>query len=330
MNCTHDNLVKLFWNGENAKGERLELNEKGVKYALLLALKDFTPRTEKRIGKDPFGAEEMLEELEKSKSYSKKFLKFFEDSEKDEEEFDNWHKDRCRDFFDVFKFKYENFNENNNKYGKAQKVINMTFKYIYCLKGAEKKEKYFEFCHMPLDSITLEWFYRLGEKGVKINVEIEGKKIEEKIGRKFSSWSNLPKTSERDKNEKEKIKVASYGYIDIQKTIRKYFKNNEKLTPFKAEFIIWPQMQLVLASETLFSKLIELNKDYINTGEIYNKILEDYNKKYENLGVSEATYKNRINKLFRNRSIKDKIQCLDEILTLAKDSKQEELIFKEI
>ena len=82
MNCTHDNLIKLFWNGGNENGERLELNEKGVKYALLLALKDFTPRTEKRIGKDPFGAEEMLEELEKTKSYSQKFLKFFDDDKK--------------------------------------------------------------------------------------------------------------------------------------------------------------------------------------------------------------------------------------------------------
>ena len=109
MNCTHDNLIKLFWNGGNENGERLELNEKGVKYALLLALKDFTPRTEKRIGKDPFGAEEMLEELEKSKSYSQKFLKFFDDDKKDEEEFDNWHGERCKEFFDVFSSKYENF-----------------------------------------------------------------------------------------------------------------------------------------------------------------------------------------------------------------------------
>lgn len=327
MNCTHDNLIKLFWNGGNENGERLELNEKGVKYALLLALKDFTPRTEKRIGKDPFGAEEMLEELEKSKSYSQKFLKFFDDDKKDEEEFDNWHGERCKEFFDVFSSKYENFNQ-KNKYGKAQKVINMTFKYIYCLKGAEEKEKYFEFCHMPLDSITLEWFYRLGEKGEKTNVEIKGKKIEEKIGRKYPSWSNLRKLSEGDK--KEKVKVISYGYMDIQKTIRKYFKNKEKLTPLKAEFIIWPQMQLVLASEALFSNLIELNKDYINTGEIYSKILEDYNKKYENREVNEPTYKKRINKIFRKRSIKDKIQCLDEILILAKNNKQDELIFEEI
>ena len=124
--------------------------------------------------------------------------------------------------------------------------------------------------------------------------------------------------------------MISYGYMDIQKTIRKYFKNKEKLTPLKAEFIIWPQMQLVLASEALFSNLIVLNKDYINTGEIYSKILEDYNKEYENLDVNEPTYKKRINKIFRKRSIKDKIQCLDEILILAKNNKQDELIFEEI
>ena len=89
-------------------------------------------------------------------------------------------------------------------------------------------------------------------------------------------------------------------------------------------------MQLVLASEALFSNLIELNKDYINTGEIYSKILEDYNKEYENREVNEPTYKKRINKIFRKRSIKDIIQCLDEILILAKNNKQDELIFEEI
>ena len=47
MDCTHDNLVKLFWNGENEKKERLKLNGEGIKYAFFMALKDFTPRTEK-------------------------------------------------------------------------------------------------------------------------------------------------------------------------------------------------------------------------------------------------------------------------------------------
>ena len=68
----------------------------------------------------------------------------------------------------------------------------------------------------------------------------------------------------------------------------------------------------------------------LGMSEIYSKILEDYNKEYENREVNEPTYKKRINKIFRKRSIKDKIQCLDEILILAKNNKQDELIFEEI
>ena len=167
MDCTHDNLVKLFWNGENEKKERLKINEEGIKYAFFMALKDFTPRTEKREESVSFAAKDMLEELEKSDThielepYSKKFLDFFDEKEKNEKEFDDWHEKICEDFLKRFRLK-------DNKYGKAQKVINMTFKYIYCLEGAKEREDYFRFCHMPLDSITLEWFYRLKEKGVKI------------------------------------------------------------------------------------------------------------------------------------------------------------------
>lgn len=82
MDCTHDNLVKLFWNGENEKKERLKINEEGIKYAFFMALKDFTPRTEKREESVSFAAKDMLEELEKSDThielepYSKKFLDF--------------------------------------------------------------------------------------------------------------------------------------------------------------------------------------------------------------------------------------------------------------
>ena len=69
MDCTHDNLVKLFWNGENEKKERLKINEEGIKYAFFMALKDFTPRTEKREESVSFAAKDMLEELEKSDTH---------------------------------------------------------------------------------------------------------------------------------------------------------------------------------------------------------------------------------------------------------------------
>lgn len=49
-------------------------------------------------------------------------------------------------------------------YGHAQKIINMAFKYLYCLlyktMDADKFADKFKECHMPLDSFSLEWIYR--------------------------------------------------------------------------------------------------------------------------------------------------------------------------
>lgn len=324
MDCTHDELVKLFLNGENEKNERLKLNEEGIKYALLMALKDFTPRTEKREESISFAAKDMLEELEKSDThrelepYSKKFLDFFDEKEKNEKEFNDWHEKICEDFLKRFRLK-------DNKYGKAQKVVNMTFKYIYCLEGAKEKEKYFKFCHMPLDSITLEWFYRLKEKGVKITIDNE----EEKICRKYPSWSNLRKKSSWKNTSSGNKQDREYGYVDIQNTIRKYFENNTELTPLKAEFIIWPQMQLAMAEEGLFSQLIGAEKDYYET-QTYYKIFEKYDTKIQLPKQMGNNYKKKLNEWFRKLSVKEKTQCLNEMLTQISKVKQSGLIFEEI
>ncbi len=43
--------------------------------------------------------------------------------------------------------------------GQAQKLINMTFKYLYCCNDLrQKKGVHFTFCHMPLDGYTLSWY----------------------------------------------------------------------------------------------------------------------------------------------------------------------------
>ncbi len=63
------------------------------------------------------------------------------------------HEDWCRGFIDDLK-KYNDFDA---RYGHAQKVVNMAFKYLYCCKNADKNR--FEECHMPLDQYTLAWFF---------------------------------------------------------------------------------------------------------------------------------------------------------------------------
>lgn len=97
---------------------------------------------------------------------------------------DGIHQKLCDDFVCDFKAKMRSLNkeieEFNNKYsadvaavdeskityGKAQKIVNMTMKQLYCFDNADKyHDTVFSFCHIPIDSIILEFFKFKVEKG---------------------------------------------------------------------------------------------------------------------------------------------------------------------
>ena len=48
-------------------------------------------------------------------------------------------------------------------FGQVQMVTNTIFKYLYCL--LPEKKQWFTYCHMPLDSYTLNWYFRQSQKG---------------------------------------------------------------------------------------------------------------------------------------------------------------------
>lgn len=77
-------------------------------------------------------------------------------------EFDIWHDETCRSFLDILNEALQEKGLTRQAYGKAQKIINMTFKYLYCLRPEDVRCGWFRFCHMPLDSYTLNWFYGKG------------------------------------------------------------------------------------------------------------------------------------------------------------------------
>lgn len=111
-------------------------------------------------------------------------------------DFDNWHKMLCQELTDRIN------NEVLLGYkpihmGKAQKIINMTFKLLSSLDDTDDFEQKFELCHVPLDSNILEWYYS--------NIAKDVKKSRRKV------WSNL---------EYE-------DYIKIQEDIRSYCSNTE-------------------------------------------------------------------------------------------------------
>ena len=113
-------------------------------------------------------------------------------------------------------------NVDNIKYGKAQKIVNMTCKYLMLFSDASDYQKVFQQCEMPLDSKILEYYNNT-------IVTSLNKSKNSKIQRCNTAWSNL----EYDE------------YEDIQKNIKEFCESNKNtdlnLTGFPLidEFTIW-------------------------------------------------------------------------------------------
>lgn len=92
----------------------------------------------------------------------------------------------------------------NIKYGKAQKIVNMTCKYLMLFSDASDYQKVFQQCEMPLDSKILEYYNNT-------IVTSLNKSKNSKIQRCNTAWSNL----EYDE------------YEDIQKNIKEFCESNK-------------------------------------------------------------------------------------------------------
>ena len=147
--------------------------------------------------------------------------------------FDAWHEEACNGYCLDMNQKFKGF---KMTVGRAQKVINMTFKYLYCTAAYRGDvAKIADKLHMALDKYTLKWY--------KDNPVIPGQK------------GAVPKWS----------KIDYYpDYKNIKKAIFDYFQNNPSdyqdnngnpLPPFLAEFIIWKKERI---SEDLgvFNKIL--------------------------------------------------------------------------
>ena len=69
--------------------------------------------------------------------------------------FDDTHGKLCKGFLKVLNDKENKIKE--QQYGKAQKVINITFKFLVA--HGKLDPKYAKKCHMPIDSFVLNWLY---------------------------------------------------------------------------------------------------------------------------------------------------------------------------
>lgn len=148
-------------------------------------------------------------------------------------DFDKWHQETCEKYCEVLNKQYGT--KFKMTYGRAQKVLNMTFKYLYCTKKYKQEiEKLIDVLHMTLDGYTLNWVknYVNHDKSIK----------------KISEWSKMEKEEYLaiQKRIKKYLPAVSIYYYSI-KTNGKTIQGGVHLQdancvfydPFLAEFIIW-------------------------------------------------------------------------------------------
>lgn len=193
-------------------------------------------------------------------------------------DFDKWHNDTCTEYCvhmsaQTFPKKFE------FTYGRAQKVLNMTFKYLYCTESYQAEvEKIVEYLHMTLDSYTLRWYKDA------IVITTPGLKAGD-----ISNWSKMNETSPKhqyidligDEGIQNRIRKflsqpsPMYGYTidtesigetdqtDDEESGSSKKKNSKTIKvslavikhPFFAEFVIWRGEIIRAKMEALFSGL---------------------------------------------------------------------------
>lgn len=217
------------------------------------------------------------EEVQKLKAgmfdeLTKKILKRICQPARTQEEFDEWHKETCGWLVEKLKSLCKKNKESDIdvKPGQAQKLINMTFKHIFCFKDAAEAayNGAFQFCHMPVDQYVLSWYYR----------EIFGKIYNE--GNGWLKWKHL---EYRD-------------YMAIQRNVRSYLEsernynyravNGMPLTAFETEFYIWNEEMLIRALYKCRQELEnEQSRKWMKCGTM-KKYMEEIREILEKSGIT--------------------------------------------
>ena len=198
---THSQLVKTFKGGYCYSLDDYNLFCQGIdEYIVPSVIKDLQFRVP-GMGVNSNNARPLKDIKDDFASYVKeKFWDYFNGKIS----FNQFHDKACNDMIEIFSKRY-----NNVTYGKAQKAVNMIFKYFYCFDYADSPqyENKFSDCHMPLDSKILEWFRK----------DIDNSQN--------TPWSYL------NKDEYDKIQECINKHIGA--------KYNGGYTVLQAEFVIW-------------------------------------------------------------------------------------------
>lgn len=218
-------------------------NEKGKK--LLEEKKEWDDKKGKSTKENP-----MRKPL---KTVAGELQKYFTEEE-NKEPFNKKHSEWCEKLIKD----YSSYLDEELTYGQAQKIINMAFKYLYCIFDAkeklEEKKERFKYCHMPLDKFSLEWVKRYF---FSTNNEYWEKSREENFKKgNVQSWSTMGKENYENKG---------YGYNTYSRNIGEYCirEYDEQISPLQLDFVIWTKMQKIMAAEAFIKTFQEEDDKWV-------------------------------------------------------------------
>lgn len=111
------------------------------------AYKDMVPRHLKGIGKFKSEKEDIFNYI------TDQLVSYFSQPAKNKEGFDDWHKALCEEI----RRRFSALPGIELKSGKAQKLLNITFKQLYCFADSDNYAGHFKYCHIPIDGNIISW-----------------------------------------------------------------------------------------------------------------------------------------------------------------------------
>ena len=158
-----------------------------------------------------------------------------------QEAFDAKHKDLCH-----YYMKLLNDYQFVIKYGQAQKVVNMALKYLFCCEDAGSNPV-FQYCHMPLDGLIMNWCKDWCKKEYKISVNSDK-----------DAWSKLA--------EEKYTEITNAIFKKLKSRDVKYFIGEDEesklsVIPLEAELVIWREEARKKTTKELLTQLGKFCKD---------------------------------------------------------------------
>ena len=205
--------IKSFRNRMKANGKTLSVINKDdvLGYAVYNAYRDMQPRTIK--GHIMSNSKPLRNDM------AQKFVDYFKNTApKSQADFDEFHRTTCLDFLGEL----NKCVPDPQEFGKAQKFVNMTFKYLYCFDNAPKYDDWFKFCHMPIDSYTLNWCF---DNALYVKKDI-------------TNWSGIKEGQYYHLSDKIRVKLSGEA-------------------PLLVEFKIWPQEIAKVKEKELAKAILE-------------------------------------------------------------------------